>query len=61
MTEDIQLSSIFKEVTKVLKENCQDLNDADDYNHNHGSNMVNTFSPLKSGEKRQGQTGRRAA
>lgn len=51
MTEDIQLSSIFKEVTKVLKENCQDLNDADDYNHNHGSNMVNTFSLLQKAVK----------
>ena len=51
MTEDIQLSSIFKEVTKVLKENCQDLNDEDDYNHNHGSNMVNTFSLLQKAVK----------
>ena len=47
MTQDIDLSSIFKEVTKVLKANKQELNDADEYNHNHGSNMVNTFSLLQ--------------
>ena len=47
MTQDIQLSSIFKEVTKVLKANRQELNDADEYNHNHGSNMVKTFSLLQ--------------
>ena len=47
MTQDIDLSSIFREVTKVLKANKQELNDADEYNHNHGSNMVNTFSLLQ--------------
>lgn len=51
MTENIQLSSIFKEVTKVLKDNCQELNDADEYNHNHGSNMVNTFTLLQKAVK----------
>jgi hypothetical protein len=47
MDQDINLSSIFKEVTKVLAENQQELDAADDYNHNHGSNMVNTFGLLQ--------------
>ena len=47
MDQDINLSSVFKEVTKVLAENQQELDAADDYNHNHGSNMVNTFGLLQ--------------
>ena len=47
MTQDINLSSIFAEVTKVLEVNQRELDNADEYNHNHGSNMVNTFSLLQ--------------
>lgn len=44
MTQEINLSNIFGEVTKVLAANRQELNDVDEVNHNHGSNMVNTFN-----------------
>lgn len=47
MTQDINLSSIFEEVTKVMALNRQELDDADEYNHNHGTNMVNTFGLLQ--------------
>lgn len=43
MTQDINLSSIFKAVTKILSQNEESLNQADTYNHDHGTNMVNTF------------------
>ena len=46
MTQEINLSNIFGEVTKVLAANQQDLDNADEANHDHGSNMVNTFSLL---------------
>lgn len=47
MTQELNLSSIFKEVTKVLAANRQELNDVDEYNHNHGSNMVHTFDLIQ--------------
>ncbi|MGV8050203.1 MAG: DAK2 domain-containing protein [Anaerolineaceae bacterium] len=43
MTQDINLPSIFKAVTKNLSQNEESLNQADTYNHDHGTNMVNTF------------------
>ncbi len=47
MTEELNLSTVFKEVTKVLATNRQQLDDADEYNHNHGSNMVHTFNLIQ--------------
>jgi len=47
MTQELNLSSIFEEVTKVLAANRQELNDVDEYNHNHGSNMVHTFDLIQ--------------
>lgn len=47
MTEQLNLSTVFGEVTKVLAANRQQLNDADDYNHNHGSNIVHTFDLIQ--------------
>lgn len=46
MTQEINLSNIFGEVAKVLAANQQDLDNADEANHDHGSNMVNTFNLL---------------
>ena len=40
---EIQLSSLFKTVGSVLKENQKSLNAADELNHNHGDNMVANF------------------
>jgi len=47
MTEELNLSTLFQEVTKVLATNRQQLDDADEYNHNHGSNMVHTFNLIQ--------------
>jgi hypothetical protein len=47
MTEELNLSTLFEEVTKVLTTNRQQLDDADEYNHNHGSNMVHTFNLIQ--------------
>jgi len=37
------LSKVFGSVVQVLQENRSALNAADEYNHNHGDNMVDTF------------------
>ena len=37
------LSKVFGSVVKVMQENRATLNAADEYNHNHGDNMVDTF------------------
>lgn len=47
MTQELTLSDIFGEITKVLAENRQELDDADSYNHNHGSNIVQTFDLIQ--------------
>ena len=47
MTEELNLSTVFGEITKVLATNRQQLDDADEYNHNHGSNMVHTFNLIQ--------------
>ncbi len=43
MTQELDLSTIFGEITKTLVANQQVLNEADKTNHNHGDNMVQTF------------------
>jgi hypothetical protein len=43
MPQNLDLSTIFGEITKTLVANQQELNQADKTNHNHGDNMVNTF------------------
>jgi hypothetical protein len=37
---------MFSTVTNVLRENKTSLNQADDYNHNHGDNMVDIFKTI---------------
>ena len=40
------LSKVFGSVVKVMQENRAALNAADEYNHNHGDNMVDTFQVI---------------
>ena len=46
MAQQLDLTSLFRAVTRTLKENQASLNEADDLNHNHGDNMVQTFSTI---------------
>ncbi|MHB8107513.1 MAG: hypothetical protein ACYDH4_08845 [Candidatus Cryosericum sp.] len=41
--KSMELANLFATVTKALTENEDSLNQADEYNHDHGTNMVNTF------------------
>lgn len=47
MTEELDLSQVFKAVSKTLKDNQDSLNEADTYNHDHGTNMVSTFKLIE--------------
>jgi len=42
------LANIFQAVTNTLVDNQQALNQADEQNHDHGTNMVNTFQTITS-------------
>jgi hypothetical protein len=44
MSKQLDLLSIFKAVTSTLQENKSELNAADDFNGNHGDNMVEIFN-----------------
>jgi len=46
MAKALTLPSIFKEVSKTLSENEAVLNEADTYNHNHGTNMAAAFQTV---------------
>ena len=46
MGESIDLGKLFQTVTRDLVKNQQVLNQADDYNQNHGDNMVRTFQTI---------------
>ncbi len=43
MSQGLDLSSLFQAVTKTLSQNKESLNQADEYNHDHGDNMVEIF------------------
>ena len=45
-TKQLDLAGIFGAVTQTLEENKQTLNQADEYNKNHGDNMVQTFQTI---------------
>jgi len=47
MAQGLDLSTIFKAVTGTLSENKTELNKADEYNHNHGDNMVEIFDLIQ--------------
>ena len=51
MTKDLNLLQVFKAVSKTLKENQEALNEADVHNHDHGTNMVNTFKLIQKAVK----------
>jgi len=51
MTEELDLSQVFKAVTKTLKANQASLDEADVHNHDHGTNMVNTFKLIEKAVK----------
>lgn len=44
--EQIDLFSLFKQVSKSVKQNKTTLNKADSYNHDHGDNMVEIFDVI---------------
>lgn len=45
-SSDLDLATMFKAASRTLKKNQTNLNLADDYNHNHGDNMVETFKVI---------------
>jgi len=50
---EIDLASLFSAVTKTLEENQATLNDADEYNHDHGDNMVENFKLITRATKKK--------
>ena len=52
---NLELINIFQNVTQMLNQNQQTLNDADEYNHDHGDHMLNTFQTITDAlQKKQG-------
>lgn len=45
-TSQVDLTKLFTTVTSELKQNQQMLNESDQYNHNHGDNMVQNFEVI---------------
>ena len=45
-SKSLDLAQLFQTVTGTLSDNRQQLNDADDSNHDHGDNMVDTFEVI---------------
>lgn len=45
-SQGVDLAKVFGAVTKTLSANRDSLNQADDYNHDHGDNMVQTFDVI---------------
>ena len=53
--QKVDLTTIFQAVTQELAKNQPALDQADEYNHNHGSNMVQTFQTVTNAlEKKKG-------
>jgi len=56
MTQEVDLVGLFQSVTQALVQNQQALNQADEINQDHGTNMVQTFQSItRSLEARQGK------
>jgi hypothetical protein len=54
---NVDLASLFQSVTQTLAENQQTLNQADDRNQDHGTNMVQTFQTITEAlEKKKGNS-----
>lgn len=43
---NVDLASVFSAVSKALRQNKEAINEADSYNHDHGTNMVQTFATI---------------
>jgi len=53
----VDLVDIFKTVTQALAQNQQTLDQADEYNHDHGTNMVQTFQTITNSlQQKQGKS-----
>ena len=50
-SKSVNLANMFGAVTKELTAQRQELNQADDYNHNHGDNMVEIFDTITQATK----------
>lgn len=51
----VDLADVFRSVTQTLQDNQQALDQSDSYNHDHGTNMVQTFQTITNAlEKKQG-------
>ena len=57
MTQNnVELANLFQAVTKTLAQNQQTLNQADEFNQDHGTNMVQTFETItRSLQQKQGK------
>jgi hypothetical protein len=57
MTQNnVELVNLFQAVTKTLAQNQQTLNQADEFNQDHGTNMVQTFETItRSLQQKQGK------
>jgi len=49
--EQLNLLDIFKQVSKTIKTNQDSLNEADEYNHDHGDHMVEIFEVITAAVK----------
>lgn len=47
MAQELDLAAVFKAVTNTLQQNQETLDQADTYNHDHGTNMVKTFKVIQ--------------
>jgi hypothetical protein len=48
---NIDLASLFKQVSKAVQQNQDSLNEADSYNHDHGDHMVEIFDVISQAMK----------
>ena len=54
---NLDLINIFQNVTQTLNQNQQTLNNADEYNHDHGDHMLSTFQTITDAlQKKQGSS-----
>lgn len=54
---NLDLINIFQTVTQTLNKNQQTLNNADEYNHDHGDHMLSTFQTITGAlQKKQGSS-----
>ena len=54
---NVDLASVFSAVSKALRQNKESINQADTYNHDHGSNMVKTFATITKAMKANQEQG----